>query len=115
MVMKATPRMPPIPKLTEVRTVQRFAVENIYMPSANTEYPWNVPFGCKRFIITVRDGTAVRVAMEPKKVAGSDYPYFTLDTNGYWQESDLDIQTDDFFIYFACASAAKTVEIIIGM
>ncbi len=105
----------PLPRMPYPCKVTRFGAINLYMPSANTEYIWQLPKGLKCFTLQVRDGTAIRIAMEKNKVASSNEPYFTLKASASWDEDDLDIHDPNSFFYFACSSIGKTVEIIVGI
>lgn len=93
----------------------KFSIINIEMPSADTEYWWQLPRNCKWFTLQVRDGTAIRIATLADKVAKSNPPYFTLKANATWSEDDLDITSEDIFLYFACGSTGKVIEIFVGL
>lgn len=87
---------------------------NIEMPSANTEYPEGghlLPKGCKRFLVHCRDGTAFRMAFQKDKVAGSNPPYLTIVANQVYWEDNLNLE-EDTFLYFACGSTSKCIEIV---
>ena len=92
-----------------------FSIINIELTTQDKEYSWQLPKNLKKFTLHVRDGTAIRLAMVADKVAGSNSPYFTLKANTAWSEDHLDIQSDDVFLYMACGSAGKIVEILVGM
>ena len=90
------------------------SISNIEMPSANTEYPDGghpLPKGCKKFLLHCRDGTAFRLAFASGKVAGSTPPYFTIKANTAYSEDNLSVE-EDTWIYLACGSTAKVIEII---
>ena len=87
------------------------SVVNIEMPSADTEYFHMIPKGCKKFLLHSRDGTAFRLAFKTGKVAGSTPPYFTIKANTAYSEDNLNI-IEDAWIYLACGTANKIVEIV---
>ncbi len=94
----------------------KVTIANITMPSADKEYSWALPKGCQRFTLHTRDGTAVRVAVEPDKVATSQEPYWTVKANNSWSEEDLGIDIETGLpLFFACGSAGKTVEVIMSI
>ena len=106
-VLPSPPTPPPKVK------VVKLSIVNIIMPSANTEYSWQLPMGLKSFTLHVRDGTAIRISTFSDKVAGSNEPYFTLKTDTSWTKEDLDVQGADSFLYFACGTAGKVIEILV--
>lgn len=100
----------------EEEKVNKILIANLKIEKANTEYPWALPKGTKWFTLQVRDGTAVRVAVESGHVANSEPPYFTLKANSAWDERYFNINSKyGFPLYFACASAEKFVEMLIGI
>lgn len=90
----------------------KVGVFEIPMTSANTEYPWQIPLGTKRFTMQCRDSTDVRIATVRGVVAASLSPYLTMKGGTAWDETDLDIKSLDVRLYFACGVDAKTVEVI---
>lgn len=104
--------------LTEIKKMvsnkaDKLAVVNVVMASADKEYRWQFPRGCMGFAMQCRDGTAVRFSFKAGIVANSDQGYATIKTDGAFDETDLNIQSGDEAIYFACASAGKIVEIVV--
>ena len=88
------------------------SVVNIKMVSADTEYPHKLPIGCKRFQIQCRDATDFRFATEMGKIAKPDPPYYTVKSGTVHRSGGgLDIQ-GDVWLYFACDSTNKYVEIL---
>lgn len=87
------------------------SIVNIELPSADTEYFHMIPKGCKKFLLHSRDGTAFRLSFQRDKVAASTQPYFTIKGNTAYSEDNLNI-IEDTWIYLACASASKVVEIL---
>lgn len=83
--------------------------------TANTEVKWQFPLGTKRFVMHTRSGSAVRMATERGKVAGSQDPYFTLKANTAYSDEDFFIEDFSQTIYFACAVATEVLEIIMGV
>ena len=99
-----------------IMPVKEFAIINVPMPSADTEYSWQWPKGLKRFTLHVRDGTPIRISDQMGKVAGSNEPYWTLVQDCSWSEWDIDMEEGlDYLLYFACGVANKVVEIIVGI
>lgn len=90
-------------------------VINIPLGSANTESRWQLPKGCKGFTMQCRDGTAVRFSTKRDVVAKPNPPYATLKANTPFDDTDLDIQSSDEALYFACSSSDKVMEIIVRM
>lgn len=91
-------------------------IANKKMPLANTEYSWALPKGCRWFTLQVREGTAIRIAVEAGYVADSQPPYFTLLADNQWDERYFDVDIGHGLpLYFACSSAGKTVEVIMGI
>lgn len=85
-------------------------VYNVTMTNADTEYEQALSANTKKFLIQTRDGTAFRLAFVTGKVATPTAPYFTVRANNaYWE--DL-IKPSTLTLFFACASAAKIIEII---
>lgn len=87
------------------------SIVNINIVDADTEYSHMLPIGCKRFTLHVRDGTAIRLSFTRGVVAKPDPGYWTLKANNSWSEARLDIEADTW-LYFACDSTAKVLEII---
>jgi hypothetical protein len=81
---------------------------NVTMTNPDTEYSQALPAKTKKFTIHTRDGTAFRLAYVTGKVATPTEPYFTIPTNAIKSEDSLTTATT---IYFACAAAAKVIEI----
>ncbi len=110
-----TPTAPTLPSVEEKNmAIREMKIVNVPMPLANTEYVWQLPVGIKRFTLHVRDGTAIRISTERNKVVNYNEPYWTQAANSSWSEWDLNIE-EDKFLYFACALAGKTIEIIVGV
>jgi len=109
------PQEPMTPRIAYPGKVTRMSIVNIEMPTADKEYSWQLPKGLKWFTLHTADGTALRIATSSGKVAGSQRPYWTLKLDTSWSEENLDIQGEDDFFYFACGSASKVVEIIVGI
>ena len=98
------------------KAVVRLHVMNLEMPSANTEYEYRLPPGCKMFIFHCRDATALRASFSRGKVASSvtgDPGYLTIKANSAWAMDNLNI-LEETFVYFACGTAAKVIEGVIG-
>lgn len=91
-------------------------IANIIIPEANKERSWALPNGCRWFTLQVRDGTAIRIAVESGKVAESQANYYTLKTDNEWDEKELGVDiTHGLPLYFACAAAGKVVEVLMGV
>ena len=94
----------------------KIVMANIDIPRANEEVPWAIPKGCIWFTLQVRDGTAVRVAVESGKVASSQPPYFTLKADNSWDERTFGIDPRHGFpLFLACSTASKVVEVMLGI
>lgn len=102
-------------KKLETGKAEKLAIINVGMPSANTEYRWQFPKGCKGFAMQCRDGTAVRFATRKDIVAKPNPGYATLKADASFDDTDLDIQSENQVLYFACGSANKVVEIVVRM
>ena len=87
------------------------SIANIEMPSADTEYLHMLPKGCKKFLLHCRDGTAFRLAFKRGKVATPTQPYFTMKANTSYSEDNLDVE-EDTWLYLACGTASKVIEIV---
>jgi len=101
----------------EVRRLGSFSarkpsIANVRIIDANTEYSHMLPKGCKKFTLHVRDGTAIRVSFRSGVVAKPNPGYWTLKANTSWSEDNLDIE-GDIWLYFACTSTNKVVELIL--
>jgi hypothetical protein len=84
-------------------------IYNVTMTNANTEYSQALT-NCKKFIILMRENdTAFRIAFVTGKVATSTVPYFTVPEGSSYDEDNINFTGT---IYFACASAGKTIQII---
>jgi len=96
----------------EAPRAKRPSVVNIKMVSADTEYPHKLPIGCKRFQMQCRDATDIRFATEQGKIATPDPPYYTVKSGTVFRSGgNLDIQ-GDMWLYLACDSTNKYVEIL---
>lgn len=94
----------------------KILIANIKMPKADKEYNWALPKNCRWFTLQVRDGTALRVAVESGHVANSEPPYFTIKMDNSWDERLLEVDLRyGLPLFFACGSAGKTVEAIMGI
>lgn len=94
----------------------RIQIANIPMPDADTEYPWALPKNCRSFVLHTRDGTAIRVAVEADLVADSHSPYFTVKANTSLSSDELKVEVKyGLKLFFACGSADKTIEAIMGV
>ena len=90
---------------------QIFENAQLSMPTANTEYSYDLPENVERFSFQLRDPSVVlRVSAKAGKVATSANPYFTVPADAEWTEDNLfEPKTQTF--YFATASATQTLEI----
>ena len=97
-------------------SANKIVIANVPMPKADKEYPWALPKNCRWFTLQVRDGAVMRIAVESGKVADSHPPYFRLKADSSWDERQLNIDMRyGLPLYFACGSAGKTVEVIMGV
>lgn len=85
---------------------------NKTMETANKEYEIGIPPLTKRFTMHMREtDKEFRLAFEKGRVATPKEPYFTVKTNGDYWEDDLELN-EIFYLYVACASAGKTIEVV---
>lgn len=82
---------------------------DVVMTSADTEYALVLPTGIRKFLVKCRDGTAFRMSFTKGKVATPIAPYLTVSAP---YSEDL-LERTKLIMYFACASAAKTVEVVV--
>lgn len=88
------------------------SIVNIELVTANKEYEYRVPTGCKKFLIHMRDGTTCRIATVRDGTKTKAPQYFTMRTGGSIWFDDLDIKDPkEAVLYFACSTANKVVEI----
>ena len=94
----------------------KIQMANIQIARANEEVPWALPKNCVWFTLQVRDGTALRIAVEAGHVANSEPPYFTLKADNAWDEKEFNVVPEHGFqLYLACSDANKMVEVMIGV
>jgi len=87
-------------------------IYNVVMTNADTEYSQALPAGTKKFSLKMRQiDTAFRIAYVAGKVAAPTEPYYTIPITGEYYEDKLNLAA--VTIYFACASAGKTIEITV--
>lgn len=90
------------------RAKARPTVANVSMPSANTEYSYELPEGTREFWIKLRDaGYALKLAM----VSGdSGTTYLTVQNGKIHKETD--IKSSKIYLYFRSTQASMVAEII---
>ena len=108
-------RVTPPPRQHYPTHITRLVFIEVPLPSADTEYTWQLPLGLRTFTLQVRDGSPLRLAWEREKVVSSNPPYFTLKPDTFWTEQNLDIQNEKCILYIASRTAGKIVEIIAGI
>jgi len=103
------------------KAIKRLHIVNIELgASANAEKEYRLPPGTKMFIFQCRDATAFRVSFKRGVVAGSqtgDPGYLTIKANSAWVVDNIDLEPgieEETFIYFACSTASKVIEGVIG-
>ena len=89
----------------------RPSVVNINIVSEDTEYKHKLPWGCKRITIQVRDDRDLRIAFDDDIVETPNPGYFTIKESTVLQMDGLDVDSD-VWLYMACDSGNKIVEII---
>lgn len=89
-----------------------FQCYQVALTAANTEYSLELPEGTKHLTIQAQDATAVRIAFETGKVAGSTAPYYTLKANGVLQLTGAFLNKAT--LYAASAGTTKVLEVIAG-
>ena len=87
------------------------SVVNKNIDSADTEYKHKLPLGCKRLQMQMRDATNFRFSFEAGIIAKPDPGYFTVKSGTVFKMEGLNIE-GDVFIYMACDSTSKVVEIM---
>ena len=93
---------------------KRPKIINKTMATANKEYKIELPAKTKKFTLHMREtDTAFKIAFERGSVDGATpaREYFTVPAGVPYWEDDLDLD-QIFFIFVACATAAKTIEVI---
>lgn len=103
------PAVPPVQGKDTKAT--RPSVVNINIVSENKEYSHKLPWGCKRITLQVRDDRDLRISFDKGIVATPNPGYFTIKENTVLPMDGLDVDTD-VWIYMACDSGGKVVEII---
>jgi len=87
---------------------------NIRIAVRNRQYSQRLPDGTKGFDLKTVDGTAIRWAFEPGRVANAAgnpvRPYFTLATNESYSKENLNLVGK--ILYFACSTSTPMVELI---
>jgi len=104
-----TPTSEPPP--TESEKAVRPSVVNYTLTSADTEYKHKLPLGCKRITMQMRDATDFRFSFEQGVVALPHPGYFTVKSGTVMRMEGLNVE-GDVFIYMACDSTSKVVEIM---
>ena len=88
------------------------SIVNVELVTADKEYEYRVPTGCKKFLIQMRDGTTFKVATVRSGTKTATAQYFTVVANGAVWFDDLDVtDSREAVFYFACSTANKVVEI----
>jgi len=87
------------------------SVVNYTLPSADTQYKHKLPLGCKRLQMQMRDATDFRFSFEDGVVAKPHPGYFTVKSGTVMKMEGLNVE-GDVFIYMACDSTSKVVEIM---
>lgn len=87
---------------------------NVTMTTEDKEYTINLPPGCKKFSLKMRQtDTAFRWALEKERVANtsaSTAEYSTIPAAGSHSEDLLNLERAK--IYVACGTAGKTIECV---
>jgi len=87
-------------------------VHNVVMTNADAEYSQALPANTKRINAQMRENdTAFRIAYVAGKVATPTAPYYTIQVAKEYYEDTLDLTSKT--LYFGCAEAGKTIEILI--
>lgn len=88
------------------------SIVKIDLVTANDEYEYRVPAGCKKFMMQMRDGTVFKVATVKNGTKTLNPQYFTMRTAAVIWWDGLDIQDSrEAVFYVACGVANKVVEI----
>lgn len=89
---------------------QRSEPFNLTLTTADTEYYWTIPAGCRQFEWQCRTEAAVRHAFETGKVATPVAPYKTLKAGDYYYSGLLGTKSASRRLYFASATAGVVIE-----
>ena len=81
-------------------------VENVSLPTANTEVSHALPTGTKRFLIKLRDKGILKVAYAS---GTSGTVYLTIPSGAFYSENRIGVATTT--IYMQSPSASQTAEI----
>ena len=87
-------------------------IDTVLMPTANTEYSYAFPKGCKKIEMKLRSLTVLfRMQFISGKVATSVEPFFTVDPGlSYWDDF-IESESSEFTAYFAAPSVSMVMEI----
>lgn len=84
------------------------SIQNVNVPTANTELSCTLPIDCKRFIIRVREGdTKVRLSFTS---GGTSTNYFTINPGIVFSEQD--VAAGSITLYFNANQAPRTIEVL---
>ena len=83
-------------------------VSVVSLATANTEYSFLLPSGCRQFLVKLRGAATLQVAYS---MGDSGTTYFTVPRNCFYAESDLKIETA-VTLYFQSPVASQELEIL---
>jgi len=96
-----------------VSTITRIRFYTVSMPIANRQYSFALPANTKSIEIQTTSGAAFRISFDAGRVGPrARRPYWSVATNTEWERDKLDLTGDT--LYFACGTAAVTMELAIG-
>jgi len=84
---------------------------NVSLASANTEYSFTLPVGCKRVRVSIIDGAAAdnfRLAFAAGKVATPTAPYLKFSQDKSWSHDSLGYEGT---VYMASSAAGKVAQV----
>ena len=96
------------------KAAKKPTIINKTMTKANTEYKLALPARTKKFLLKMRTTDADFImAFERGSIDGASpaREYFTVHMGDVYYEDELDLE-EIFHVFVACASAAKTIELI---
>lgn len=88
------------------------SIVTIDLVTANAEYEYRVPTGCKKFLMQMRDGLTFKVATVKNGTKTLNPQYFTIRTDGavWWDNLNV-VDSREAVFYLACTGTNKVVEI----
>ena len=89
-------------------------IYNVVLTNADTEYSQVLPETCRRFAVSIQDGTSTdnfRVAYVTGKVATPTSPFLKIPADAEYEEWDV-LGSSQLTLYVASSVAGKTAQIV---